>query len=371
MAGVSFEGVIKSFGAVNAVDGVSFDIQDGEFVCLLGPSGCGKTTTLRLIAGLESATSGTIHIGAKEVTHLPPKDRDIGMVFQDYALYPHMTIADNISYPLKVRGVSKEPRHARAAEVAEHLQIGALLERRPSQISGGQQQRTSVARAVVHKPQVFLFDEPLSNLDAKLRLEARSFLKHLQQELGVTAIYVTHDQAEAMALADRIAVMNQGKIVQFGSPLEVYNRPANTFVANFLGSPPMNLLAVEARIEGEDVRFVGEGVSVAAAGWGKALTGLVGHGERLHLGARPEHLRLVESGAAAPTPWTLPGELYAVETLGSEALVTLRVGGVLTTVRIFGDEVPVVPERPGLRLDESKLHLFREGGERVPLNGQA
>ncbi|HZJ10498.1 MAG TPA: ABC transporter ATP-binding protein, partial [Trueperaceae bacterium] len=255
---MSFESISKEFGTVKAVNDVSFDIADGEFVCLLGPSGCGKTTTLRLIAGLEQPTSGRIAIGDRDVTLLPPKDRDVGMVFQDYALYPHMTISENIAYPLKVRGVSQAERAAKAAEVAQNLRIAQLLERRPSQISGGQQQRTSVARAVVHKPQVFLFDEPLSNLDAKLRLEARGFLKHLQKELGVTAVYVTHDQAEAMALADRIAVMDHGRIVQFGAPLEVYHRPATTFVASFLGSPPMNLVPVSVELNGGRPRFVAE-----------------------------------------------------------------------------------------------------------------
>ncbi len=219
MAGVTFEHISKHFSGVKAVDDVSFDIADGEFVCLLGPSGCGKTTTLRLMAGLEQPTSGRIYIGEREVTQAKPKERDIGMVFQDYALFPHMSISDNISYPLKVRGVSPAERRERALEVARNLGIEPLLERRPGQISGGQQQRASVARAVVHKPQVFLFDEPLSNLDAKLRVEARSFLKHLQTELGVTAIYVTHDKAEAMAVADRIAVMESGRIVQLGKPL--------------------------------------------------------------------------------------------------------------------------------------------------------
>ena len=226
MARVSFDHVSKHFGTVRAVDDVSFDIVDGEFICLLGPSGCGKTTTLRLMAGLEQPTSGRITVDDHDVTFAKPKDRDMGMVFQDYALFPHMTIAENIAYPLKVRGTAGKDREARTLDVARSLGIEHLLERRPGQISGGQQQRTSVARAVVHKPKVFLFDEPLSNLDAKLRIEARSFLKHLQVELGVTALYVTHDQAEAMALADRIAVMEGGRVVQMGPPLDVYRSPS-------------------------------------------------------------------------------------------------------------------------------------------------
>ncbi|CAN5853042.1 sn-glycerol-3-phosphate ABC transporter ATP-binding protein UgpC [soil metagenome] len=360
MAKVAFEHISKHFGAVKAVDDVSFEIEDGEFICLLGPSGCGKTTSLRMIAGLEPPTEGRIFIGDREVTKLPPKDRDIGMVFQDYALYPHMTIADNITYPLKVRGASAEERRSRAAEVAKSLQIGHLLERRPGEISGGQQQRTSVARAVVHKPQVFLFDEPLSNLDAKLRLEARSFLKHLQQELGVTAVYVTHDQAEAMALADRIAVMESGKIVQLGPPLEVYRRPANVFVASFIGSPPMNLLPVRLEGQGEAARFVASTFKLEAADLANRL-GSFSDGARLTLGVRPEHLRLGREGEA----WTLSGDLYATEPLGPETLITLTVGDRLVTARLFGDEPPEVRGRTFLLLTPEHLHLFGEDGRRL------
>jgi multiple sugar transport system ATP-binding protein len=363
MSGVTFTDVTKAFGAVTAVDSVSFDIREGEFVCLLGPSGCGKTTTLRLIAGLEMPSSGTIRIGATDVTNAPPRGRDVGMVFQDYALYPHMTIVDNIAYPLKVRGTGKAERHARASEVAESLQIGNLLDRRPSQISGGQQQRTSVARAVVHKPQVFLFDEPLSNLDAKLRLEARGFLKHLQQRLEVTAIYVTHDQAEAMALADRIAVMDSGRIVQMAPPLEVYHRPATTFVANFLGSPPMNLLP--ARLEGAAgaARFESEAFTLQAPGWHERLRGRIEYGEEVVLGIRPEHITI----GTADGPWTITGDAYAIEPLGPETLVTITIGTALTTIRLFGDEPPDVQDVVHARLDASKLHLFRQDGARIEL----
>jgi multiple sugar transport system ATP-binding protein len=363
MAGVTFKNISKHFGSVKAVDDVSFDIRDGEFICLLGPSGCGKTTTLRMIAGLEQPTSGTILIGDRDVTNVPPKGRDIGMVFQDYALYPHMTIADNISYPLKVRGVSAAERDARAAEVAKSLQIANLLDRRPGQISGGQQQRTSVARAVVHKPQVFLFDEPLSNLDAKLRLEARSFLKHLQQQLGVTAVYVTHDQAEAMALADRIAVMERGKIVQMAPPLEVYHRPATTFVANFLGSPPMNLLPVKVDLSRGGTTFVGQTFRLEAPNWRERLSRTFEQDEDVTLGIRPEHLQLAREGE----PWAVPGDVYAVEPLGPEALVTLTVGDSLVTVRIFSDDPPVVSGRTHVKLLPERLHLFSKNGERTPV----
>jgi multiple sugar transport system ATP-binding protein len=356
MANVIFENISKHFGQVRAVDDVSFTIEDGEFICLLGPSGCGKTTSLRMIAGLEPPTSGRILIGGQDVTAKPPKDRDIGMVFQDYALYPHMTIWENITYPLKVRGMKAAERKARAEEVGRSLQIEHLLERRPGQISGGQQQRTSVARAVVHKPQVFLFDEPLSNLDAKLRLEARSFLKHLQQELGVTAVYVTHDQAEAMALADRIAVMDKGRIVQMGPPLEVYRHPATTFVANFLGSPPMNLLPVRLG-RGQ---LAGQGFSLPAAAFAERLDGLR-EGSSLTLGVRPEHLSLSEEGSA----WALPGEVYATEPLGPESLVTMTVGDALVTARLFGDDPPDVSGRVWLATAPEHLHLFGEDGGRL------
>lgn len=363
MARVSFDLVDKHFGAVRAVDGVSFEIDEGEFVCLLGPSGCGKTTTLRLIAGLEKPTAGTIRIGERDVTQLPAKDRDIGMVFQDYALYPHMTIAENIGYPLKVRNVPQAQRDARVAEVAEHLQIRDLLARRPSQISGGQQQRTSVARAVVHKPQVFLFDEPLSNLDAKLRLEARSFLKHLQREVGVTAVYVTHDQAEAMALADRIAVMHEGKVVQMAPPLEVYRRPATTFVANFLGSPPMNLLPVRLH-DGPPAHLASGSLALPlAAATAARLRRALGDTPNLIAGVRPEHLRLTTAGG----PGTVSGDPYAVETLGPESLVTLRVDGVLLTVRVFSDDPPRVDGRVHVAVDEAHLHFFRTTGERIEI----
>ncbi|MDZ7799549.1 MAG: ABC transporter ATP-binding protein [Trueperaceae bacterium] len=356
MANVRFESVSKRFDEITAVDAVDLDIHDGEFVCLLGPSGCGKTTTLRLVAGLERVTEGTIRIDDEDVTRTSPKDRDIGMVFQDYALYPHMNLRDNISYPLKVRGTSGRERNERAGKVADSLQIGHLLDRLPGQISGGQQQRTSVARAVVHKPRVFLFDEPLSNLDAKLRLEARAFLKRLQRELGVTAIYVTHDQAEAMALADRIAVMEAGRLIQIGPPLEVYRRPRTTFVADFLGSPPMNLLDVTY----EGGTFHRDGFTLDATPWRDALQGR--DGQALTLGVRPEHLKLAD----ADTPNAIPGEMYGLEPLGPEALVSMDVNGTLVVVRVFTDDPPDVSGRLHAAFAPEHLHLFASpSGERI------
>lgn len=354
MASVKLTNLRKSFGTVHAVDGINLDIQDGEFVALLGPSGCGKTTTLRMISGLEVPNGGTIHIGERDVTSLPPRDRDVAMVFQDYALYPHMTIDENIGYPLKVRGVGKDERTQRVREVADNLQIGMLLERRPAQLSGGQQQRTALARAVVYSAQVFLFDEPLSNLDAKLRLEARAFLKHLQQEVGVTGVYVTHDQSEAMALADRIVIMNAGKIMQVGTPLEIYRRPTNTFVASFIGNPPMNLLPCRVDTAANQVIIAGDyPISAAAFNLPK------GHGGTVTLGIRPEHIRVETS----PTPDGIAGTLYVVQTLGGESLVVAHVGDQLISVRLFGDEVPVLPHDIWLVPDYTRAFFYDEAGD--------
>ncbi|NPV66892.1 MAG: ABC transporter ATP-binding protein [Anaerolineae bacterium] len=361
MAQITLENVTKTFGAVTAVDRVSLTIAEGELVALLGPSGCGKTTTLRLIAGLEIPDSGRIFIGDREVTRLPPRERDVAMVFQDYALYPHMNLMDNIGYPLKVRGVPREELRQRVQEVARRLQIGDLLDRRPSQISGGQQQRASVARAVVHEAQAFLFDEPLSNLDAKLRLEARAFLKHLQHTEGVTAAYVTHDQAEAMALADRIVVMNRGKIMQIGTPLDVYRNPQNTFVAAFIGNPPMNLLPCHLDIA--------QGVLVVDSNQAPLDLGLLRErirvalkdGDSLTLGVRPENITL----GAEPGPAAIPGKIYVTQPLGGETLVNVEVGDQLVSVRIFTEELPPLPEQVWLTLDLARTFLYGPDGERI------
>lgn len=357
MARVKFEKITKAFGSVKAVNDVTLEIFDGELLCLLGPSGCGKTTTLRLIAGLETATDGKILIGDEDVTRKSPKDRDVGMVFQDYALYPHMNLSDNIAYPLKVRKVSTSDRTERAQEVADQLQIGHLLDRLPGQISGGQQQRTSVARAVIHEPRVFLFDEPLSNLDAKLRLESRAFIKHLQQEMGVTSVYVTHDQAEAMALADRIVVMNEGVVEQIGSPLEIYRRPQTSFVANFLGSPPMNLLAAEY----QNGKFVGNGFEHNST----HIDGLssLKDGSSVTIGIRPEHLSVTRK----PSKNSIQSTLYALEALGPESILSFKVGGQLMVVRTFGDEPPQLDmgEDAHLTFDSRQMHVFDHNGVRV------
>ena len=367
MASVAFSKVTKSFGEFKAVSDVSFDIGDGEFVCLLGPSGCGKTTSLRMIAGLETPTSGQVMIGGEDVTHFHPKDRNIAMVFQDYALYPHMNLADNIAYPLKVRGEAVAKRHARAKEVADVLKIGHLLDRLPSQISGGQQQRTSLARALVYPAQVYLFDEPLSNLDAKLRLEARGFLNHLQRDMGMTAVYVTHDQAEAMALATRIAVMDQGRIVQYASPIEIYRRPATTFVANFVGNPPMNLVEVEATKDDGKLQLKADGLTIAALPMTDAIGTALAAGSKLTLGIRPEHLDV--AGAGAPNTITAP--LFANENMGPESLVTIDRGeGARVTARIFTDDHIALGETVTLGFAADHVHLFDSAGKRIPgING--
>ena len=366
MASLTIEGLKKQFGAVSAVDDVNLSIADGEFVALLGPSGCGKTTTLRMIAGLELPNAGRILIGGKEVTQLPPRARDIAMVFQDYALYPHMTVLENVGYPLKVRGIAQNVLRDRVSEVASQLQIGTLLERRPGQLSGGQQQRVALARAVVHKAQVTLYDEPLSNLDTKLRLEARGFLKRLQHDVGVTSVYVTHDQAEAMALADRIVVMNAGHVMQVGTPMEVYNHPANTFVASFIGSPPMNLLpcTLDAAAHalrfptGDGVRF-GEGEHFGALpqAFEKASQGA----GQVTLGIRPEHIKIYDQ----PTENTLPGTVYVTQLLGREALVMVTVGDQLVSVTVDSDDPLPQNEQVWLAFNPARVFFYNAEGNLI------
>jgi multiple sugar transport system ATP-binding protein len=313
MATIELAALEKTYpGGVRAVDGLSLTIGDGEFFALLGPSGCGKTTLLRTIAGLEEATGGSLSIGEREVTRLAPGQRDVAMVFQDYALFPHMTVLDNIAYPLRIKRVARAARHEKARQTGDGLELAELMARRPAELSGGQQQRVALARAVVAHPSAFLFDEPLSNLDARLRLSARTFLKRLQRELGVTTIFVTHDQAEALAMADRIAVMEAGRIRQVGTPREVFGRPANTFVANFIGSTPMNLLPATVA----DGRLVLEAGSLPAPGG-------LGTRREVTVGIRPEYLDF----SATAVPDALSGTVSIVEHLGTSSLVTLETNG--------------------------------------------
>ncbi len=354
---LELSGLVKVFpGGVRALDGVEFEIEEGEFFALLGPSGCGKTTLLRTIAGLETPTEGTISIDGRDITGVPSGKRDLAMVFQDYALYPHMTVVDNIAYPLKVRKVPGEERRATAAEAATHLQVEDLLNRRPGQLSGGQQQRVALARAIAYHPRLFLFDEPLSNLDARLRLEARTFLKRLQRELGITTIYVTHDQSEALALADRVAVMEAGRIRQLASAAEVYNRPASVFVASFIGSTPMNLLP--ARVE--DGRLALGDVTLPVPT--DARSG-VAAGQDVVVGMRPEHVSVHTDDGAG-----FSGAVEVVELLGIDTLITVQSGSmsvqaVTRRAPRIGETVRLVPDDSHtLIYDADQGHLLSDSG---------
>ncbi len=311
MAGVDVRGLSTVYpNGVRAVDGLDLEIADGEFFALLGPSGCGKTTLLRTIAGLEQAAEGSVHIGQRDVSRLEPGKRRVAMVFQDYALFPHMSVVENVAYPLRVRGVARAAREETAERTTGSLSLTGLSARRPAQLSGGQQQRVALARAVAAGGELLLLDEPLSNLDARLRLEARTFLKKLQRELGVTTIFVTHDQAEALALADRIAVMDAGRIRQLGTPREIFHRPASTFVANFIGSTPMNL--VDATVSGGVVEFAGGRFDVPGVPDGPVVVGV-----------RPEYLTL----HGTPRPGAVTGTVAIVENLGVSSLVTIECDG--------------------------------------------
>ena len=345
MSFVSIEKITKVFpGGVRALDELDLEIKDGEFFALLGPSGCGKTTLLRTLGGLESSTSGTISFEGKDVTFLTPGARNIAMVFQDYALYPHMNVLENISYPLKVRKFSKEEINKRVTQASEALSIEMLLDRKPGQISGGQQQRVAVARAMACTPSLYLFDEPLSNLDARLRLEARTFLKQLQRELGVTTILVTHDQSEALALADRMAVMDKGRIKQVGSPAEFFHKPANIFVASFIGSTPMNLLdglVNDGKVVIGSMTFdIPEHASTARTG------------DHVVFGVRPEYVSLV----SGPGSGIASGVVKVTENLGTHYMVTADCDGILVrgtapdgSEPAMGDTVHLKPE-PGRSL---------------------
>jgi multiple sugar transport system ATP-binding protein len=344
VANVEFDEVWKRFASQTAaaVRGLSLTIPDRELLVLLGPSGCGKTTALRMLAGLEEPDGGDIRIGGKSVIGLEPKDRDVALVFQSYALYPHLSARDNIGYPLKVRNLTRAEQQARIDRVAEMLGIGHLLPRRPAQLSGGEQQRVALARAIVREPRGFLMDEPLSNLDAKLRVHTRTELKTLQRDLGTTMVFVTHDQAEAMSLAHRIAVLNQGELQQIGTPDEVYDRPANVFVAEFIGSPPMNLL--EATRDGDSV--------VAAGGWRIPLAAgaTVASSTDLTVGLRPEGIEIVADGQ--------PAEVVAVEPFGSEVIVDVRIGTQPLKIRTAPDVRPAPGSTVALRAAPSAVRHF-------------
>lgn len=340
--------LVKQYpNGVRGVDGVDIEIGEGEFFALLGPSGCGKTTLLRSIAGLEAITEGTLKIGGEVMTNREPGERGVAMVFQDYALFPHMNVSDNIAYPLRIRKIAKKERRRIAADTASKLSLGHLLDRRPGQLSGGQQQRVALARAIATRPRVLLLDEPLSNLDARLRLEARSFLKELQRELGVTSVFVTHDQSEALALADRIAVMKDGKILQVGTPHQVFHEPSNTFVASFIGSHPMNL--IEGNVVGDCVRALGSDLRVQAV-----TAAQLHNGQRVVLGARPEYI----TWSPEPVPDAVEAEVTTIENLGATVLLTGRVGDERLQAVVGEDSLPEPGQRVWFSIPVVKTTVF-------------
>ncbi|MFI9553585.1 ABC transporter ATP-binding protein [Nonomuraea endophytica] len=354
MSAIELRGLTKVYpGGVRALDALDLVIPDGEFFALLGPSGCGKTTLLRTIAGLETATSGSVILGERDVTNIQPGARDLAMVFQDYALFPHMDVTDNIAYPLRIKKVAKAARGDKAREVGERLGLAQLMDRRPGQLSGGQQQRVALARVMATQARAFLFDEPLSNLDARLRLEARTFLKRLQRELGVTTVFVTHDQAEALAMADRMAVMEAGHIRQVGTPAEVFQRPINTFVASFIGSTPMNLL--DAVVRGDSLEVSGCKVAVP-----ESAAGLLTDGEKIVYGVRPEYM----SYSAEPAEGALGGNVSIVENLGASHLVTLEVGTASVQAVVPEGREPV-PGDDGYALPRADRALAYRDGDLV------
>lgn len=339
---IEFRNVSKNFGGTLVVDDLSLEIRDGEFVVLLGPSGCGKTTTLRMLAGLESVSSGDIFIGGERVNDIPTQHRDLAMVFQSYALYPHMTTAENIAYPLRVRKLDKAQRTERVNRVAAMLEIESLLERKPRQLSGGERQRVALARAIVREPRAYLMDEPLSNLDARLRVQMRGELKRLQHQLGTTTIYVTHDQAEAMTLASRVAVMRKGRLQQFDTPMNIYNHPANRFVAEFVGSPSMNF--VEGVVDAG--RFVSGEFQIPLSG--------VANGSRLTIGIRPEHIQVLSE----PQDGAIAASVYVTELMGNETFVFLSVGANRLIARAPADFRAEVESRVWITITTDKIHLF-------------
>jgi multiple sugar transport system ATP-binding protein len=361
VASVSFESVTKRFGEVVAVDSLDLTIVDQEFLVLLGPSGCGKSTALRMIAGLEEPTEGDVRIGDRVVNGVEPKDRDVAMVFQSYALYPHKSVRQNIEFPLLPRGVAKGERHRLVAEAARTLGLDGLLDRKPRELSGGQRQRVALARAIVRQASVFLLDEPLSNLDAKLRTHTRAELIELHKRLETTFIYVTHDQIEAMTMASQVAILSEGVLQQVGPPQDVYARPANLFVARFIGGPPMNAMPASVRANGAASEVVLAGGSLRLS---DELTGALAGRTEVVAGVRPEHLRLVDDDQIG-----IPARVRVVESLGHEQLVLCRVDGAEDDLiaRLPGEEVaPASGERIRLGTEPRHVHVFdRETADRI------
>jgi multiple sugar transport system ATP-binding protein len=355
MATVTFDHVWKKYGDVVAVQDLNLEIADGEFMVLVGPSGCGKTTSLRMIAGLEEITEGTLRIGDRVVNDVPPKDRDIAMVFQSYALYPHMSVRDNMAFGLKLRKVPKADIEKRVADAAGILSLEKYLDRKPKELSGGQRQRVALGRAIVREPAVFLMDEPLSNLDAKLRVQTRAEIARIHQRLGTTMVYVTHDQIEAMTMGTRIAVMSEGLLMQVGTPQALYDSPANRFVAGFIGSPSMNFVDVTLEGTGSDAKLVGSGGWVVPLPHRLAESVAAEGAHKIIAGFRPEHLELGEVGSTATT---FQGKADVVEYLGNEELLHVTAAN-QDIVAIVGSEHRVKPgDILTLALPMDKLHLF-------------
>ncbi|WDR01277.1 sn-glycerol-3-phosphate ABC transporter ATP-binding protein UgpC [Devosia algicola] len=358
MAKLNLNNVRKSYGKVPVIHGVSIDIEDGEFVTLVGPSGCGKSTLLRMIAGLEPITGGEISIGDRIVNDLAPRDRDIAMVFQSYALYPHKNVADNMGYALKLAKRPQQEIERRVNEAAEVLDLTPLLGRKPAQLSGGQRQRVAMGRAIVRDPKVFLFDEPLSNLDAKLRVAMRAEIKELQHRLKTTTVYVTHDQIEAMTMADRIVVMRAGIVEQVGRPLELYDSPSNVFVASFMGSPAMNLITGSVAEEAGKFEFVSEG------GARLPLDGSVPakRRDKLVLGVRPEHISLVDAG----TVNSFTSKVVVTEPTGAETLISSRIGSTEIVVAVRDRFEVAMGDEAQFAFNFERLHYFdAENGQRL------
>ncbi len=349
MASVELRDIRKSYASLDVIHGISLDITDGEFIALVGPSGCGKSTLLRMIAGLEEITDGDILIGGTVVNSMTPRERNIAMVFQSYALYPHMTVAENMGFNLKLAGQPKNVIEERVAEAARMLDLGKLLDRKPSQLSGGQRQRVAMGRAVVRNPAVFLFDEPLSNLDAKLRVQMRSEIKTLHQKVGTTSIYVTHDQIEAMTLADRVVVLNHGRIEQQGTPLELYKTPANLFVAAFIGSPAMNL--IEGVVDGEGdqpAARLKDGTAIRIA-----ATRKVKRGQPVTIGLRPEHI-----GSTVGGDISLSGRTVLVEPTGAQTHVVFELAGDQVTAVVDGEQLVKVNTPFAATVHHERVHVF-------------
>ena len=355
MATVEFKKLVKRYGALDVVHGIDLSIADGEFIVLVGPSGCGKSTTLRMLAGLEDISGGEILIGGRTVNEVAPRDRDIAMVFQDYALYPHMSVYDNMAFSLQYRKMPRREIGARVRDAAEILDLTAYLGRRPRQLSGGQRQRVAMGRAIVRRPKVFLFDEPLSNLDAKLRGTMRLEMKRLHQKLGVTTVFVTHDQIEAMTLADRVVVMNGGRIEQIGTPDEVYHAPASLFVAGFIGAPTMNLLP--ARFEAPDRLRLGDSELIPMRSEADAAAEVV-------LGIRPEDVD-IGTGALPPGWASVPAIVEVVEPLGADTLVFTTMSGRAITARVRPEVRPAPGAQVRLHLNVARAHLFDAGTGRA------